>query len=184
MALEVINPATSEVVDKYEEMDAETIRKRIAAAQCAHEQWRKTKMSARADLLRETAAILESEKNSFAALMAMEMGKPVRAGRAEIKKCAWVCRHYAEEAAQMLAPEEVQTSAKKSYVTFNPIGVVLAVMPWNYPFWQVFRFSAPALMSGNAALLKHASNVPGCALAIETILHQSGSPRVAFSKPF
>ena len=180
MALEVINPATSEVVDKYKEMDAETIRKRIAAAQCTHEQWRKTKMSARADLMRETAAILESEKNSLAALMAMEMGKPVRAGRAEILKCAWVCRHYAEEAAKMLAPEEVQTSAKKSYVTFNPIGVVLAVMPWNYPFWQVFRFSAPALMSGNAALLKHASNVPGCALAIETILHQSGFPESLF----
>jgi succinate-semialdehyde dehydrogenase/glutarate-semialdehyde dehydrogenase len=116
----------------------------------------------------------------LATLMALEMGKPVRQGRAEIEKCAWVCEYYAEHAARFLAPETVATDARRSFVTFQPLGVVLAVMPWNFPFWQVFRFAAPALMAGNAGLLKHASNVCGCALAIEDVFTEAGFPRGVF----
>lgn len=144
-------------------MDKESVRDRIRAADSAYVLWRQASMSERAACMREAVLILENEKERLAALMATEMGKPIRDGRAEIEKCAWVCRYYAEEAANMLAPEIAPTDARKSYVTFAPLGVILAVMPWNYPFCQVFRFAAPALMAGNAAVLKHASNVPGCA---------------------
>jgi succinate-semialdehyde dehydrogenase/glutarate-semialdehyde dehydrogenase len=180
MGIEVVNPASGETVDAYVEIGAEDIRERIAAADMTQLSWRKTRLSERADCLRKAAAILEGETDSLADTMAMEMGKPVGDGRAEIKKCAWVCRHYADEANRMLAPEQARTDAGKSYVAFTPLGVVLAVMPWNYPFWQVFRFAAPALMAGNAALLKPASNVPGCGLAAETILHKAGLPRSLF----
>jgi succinate-semialdehyde dehydrogenase/glutarate-semialdehyde dehydrogenase len=126
--------------------------------------------------MREAATILRARAGEFARLMGEEMGKPVRDGRGEAEKCAWVCDYYAEHAERFLAPEAVETDARESFVTFQPLGVVLAVMPWNFPFWQVFRFAAPALMAGNTAVLKHASNVPGCALAIEDIFRQAGFP--------
>jgi succinate-semialdehyde dehydrogenase/glutarate-semialdehyde dehydrogenase len=180
MALEVLNPATGKIVDTYAEFSTEHIRERIAAADMVKAAWRGTELSERSNCLREAADILENEENGLAALMAMEMGKPVSDGRAEIQKCAWVCRHYADKGSAMLAPEEVETDAAKSYVAFRPIGVVLAVMPWNYPFWQVFRFAAPALMAGNAALLKPAANVPGCGLAVETVVKKAGCPKGLF----
>jgi succinate-semialdehyde dehydrogenase/glutarate-semialdehyde dehydrogenase len=180
MALEVVSPATGETVGEYEEMDAEAVLGRIRDAANAFDHWRRNDMSERAGCLRKAALILEEEKEDHARMMAREMGKPIRDGRAEIDKSVWVCRHYAEEAPAMLTPEIVATDATNSYVTFPPLGIVLAVMPWNYPFWQVFRFAAPALMAGNAALLKHASNVPGCALAIEAVLHKAGFPLSLF----
>lgn len=180
MVLQVVNPATGETVTDFDEMDGQTVRHRIRQADDAFRQWRRTDIAERATLFREASVILESEKANFASLMALEMGKPIRDGRAEIDKCAWVCRHFAEKAPEMLANEVVPASAGKNYVTFQPLGVVLAIMPWNYPFWQVFRFAAPALMAGNAALLKHASNVPGCALAIETVFHKAGFPGPLF----
>jgi succinate-semialdehyde dehydrogenase/glutarate-semialdehyde dehydrogenase len=129
--------------------------------------------------MRKAAATLRARSEEFARLMALEMGKVLREGRSEIEKCAWVCDYYAENAETFLAREPVETDAAKSFVTFEPLGVVLAVMPWNFPFWQVFRFAAPALMAGNTAILKHASNVPGCALAIEDVFRQAGFPEHA-----
>ena len=130
--------------------------------------------------MKKAAAILRERKAEFARLMAIEMGKPLKQGVAEAEKCAWACEYYADNAEAYLAPEITKTDASKSYVAFDPLGVVLAVMPWNFPFWQVFRFAAPALMAGNAGVLKHASNVPGCALAIEEILAQAGFPKNVF----
>jgi succinate-semialdehyde dehydrogenase/glutarate-semialdehyde dehydrogenase len=130
--------------------------------------------------MRSTAARLRTRKQELAELMTREMGKTVQSARAEVEKCAWVCEYFAENAERFLAAEPVETDASRSYVTFNPIGVVLAVMPWNFPFWQVFRFVAPALMAGNAGLLKHASNVQGCALAIEDVLRDAGAPQDLF----
>jgi len=137
-------------------------------------------MAERAQRMHQAAKLLRDQAPAYALLMAQEMGKPVKDGRAEVEKCAWVCDFYAEQAAQFLKPEVVETEASRSFVTFQPLGVVLAVMPWNFPFWQVFRFAAPALMAGNAGVLKHASNVPGCALAIATVFRQAGFPEHLF----
>ena len=131
-------------------------------------------------MMQRAAHILRENAHEYAVLMAQEMGKPIKDGRAEAEKCAWVCEYYAEQAETFLQPEIIPTDASKSFVTFQPIGVVLAVMPWNFPFWQVFRFAAPALMAGNTGVLKHASNVPGCALAIEAVFRQAGFPEHAF----
>jgi succinate-semialdehyde dehydrogenase/glutarate-semialdehyde dehydrogenase len=152
----------------------------LAGAGRAFEEWRRTPFAARAVVLQRAARLLRERRDGLARLMALEMGKPLAQGRAEADKCAWVCEHYAAHAQGMLAPEEVATDAARSYVAFEPLGPVLAVMPWNFPLWQVFRFAAPALMAGNVGLLKHASNVCGCALAIEEILHAAGVPRDAF----
>jgi succinate-semialdehyde dehydrogenase/glutarate-semialdehyde dehydrogenase len=142
--------------------------------------WRATAFGERATLMKGAAAILRERKHDLARLMAAEMGKPLKQGAAEADKCAWVCDYYADNAEAHLAPEIVETEAAKSYVAFQPLGVVLAIMPWNFPFWQVFRFAAPALMAGNVGVLKHASNVPGCALAIQDIFLQAGFPQGAF----
>jgi succinate-semialdehyde dehydrogenase/glutarate-semialdehyde dehydrogenase len=142
--------------------------------------WKQTSMAERAQRMHQAAKLLRDQAPAYALLMAQEMGKPVKDGRAEVEKCAWVCDFYAEQAAQFLKPEVVETEASRSFVTFQPLGVVLAVMPWNFPFWQVFRFAAPALMAGNAGVLKHASNVPGCALAIATVFRQAGFPEHLF----
>lgn len=145
----------------------------------AHEQfikWRKTSFEFRASKIRSAAAILRKRKEEFAKIMTLEMGKPIVQARAEVEKCAWVCDYYADNAEKFLTDEIVKTDAQKSFISFQPIGVVLAVMPWNFPFWQVFRFAAPTLMAGNAAILKHASNVSGCALAIEKIFKEAGFP--------
>jgi succinate-semialdehyde dehydrogenase / glutarate-semialdehyde dehydrogenase len=180
MTLESINPATGEALARYEELNGAAVRDAIAEAHQAYLGWRAVAVSERAKPMRRAAEILRSRAPQYAQLMAQEMGKPVRDGTAEAQKCATACDYYAEHAARLLAPEPIDTEARKSFVTFNPLGVVLAVMPWNFPFWQVFRFAAPGLMAGNAAVLKHASNVPGCALAIEEIFREAGFPRDLF----
>jgi len=179
MTFKVINPATGDVFNRFEVKEI-PIQERIDAAERAFAEWRQTKMEERASRLFKTADILERDRDDYAKLMAVEMGKPIQGGRAEIEKCAWLCRHVAETAADMLSPDVVRTDAHKSFIVFQPLGVILGVMPWNYPFWQVFRFAAPSLMAGNAVLLKHASNVPGCSMGIEKLMHDAGFPADLF----
>ena len=180
MPLQSINPASDELVAEYPETSPDEATRILRAARGAFGSWRRTAFPERAAALRRAGALLRARKDDLARLMAIEMGKPLAQGRAESEKCAWVCDYYAEEAAGFLVPEVVATDASRSYAAFEPLGVVLAVMPWNFPLWQVFRFAAPALMAGNAGLLKHASNVCGCALAIERILHDAGLPKDVF----
>ncbi|HET8726852.1 MAG TPA: NAD-dependent succinate-semialdehyde dehydrogenase [Alphaproteobacteria bacterium] len=180
MALQSTNPANGETFATYEEMSPEDLQDVIGKAHAAFLSWRRTGFDERASLMRRAAETLRTNAKEYARLMALEMGKPVGEGVAEAQKCALACDYYAENAAQFLAPEPVETDARKSFVTFNPLGIVLAVMPWNFPFWQVFRFAAPGLMAGNAAVLKHSSNVPGCALAIEDVFRQAGFPEHLF----
>ena len=175
-AIESINPASGEKVGEYAEMTAGEAAAIVERSHAAHLDWRRTSFAHRGGLMRRASALLRERAGEYAELMAREMGKPLAAGRAEAQKCAWVCEHYADHAEAFLADEEVATEAKRSFVTFRPLGVVLAVMPWNFPFWQVFRFAAPGLMAGNAGVLKHASNVFGCAVAIEDVFHQAGFP--------
>ena len=176
MSLVTTNPATGEQLATYDEMSPEEIGQIVGRAHEAWLDWKQTSFDERATLVRKLAAILREDQERLAALMTREMGKPIAQARAEVEKCAIGCDHYAEHAASDLAPEMKATDASKSYVTFRPLGVVLAVMPWNYPFWQVLRFAAPALMAGNAAVLKHAENVTGCALAIEELFQRAGFP--------
>jgi succinate-semialdehyde dehydrogenase / glutarate-semialdehyde dehydrogenase len=180
MTWQTINPASGAVVASYEETSPEAVQAIIASAHQAYLEWRSKSFSQRAALMRRAADVLRGNAREYARLMAEEMGKPVRDGIAEIQKCAGGCDFYAENAERFLAPEPVATEARKSYVAFNPLGVVLAVMPWNFPFWQVFRFASPGLMAGNAGVLKHASNVPGCALAIEQVFRKAGFPEHLF----
>jgi succinate-semialdehyde dehydrogenase/glutarate-semialdehyde dehydrogenase len=180
MALRSIDPTTGEEIARYEEDDPASVAAAIDVTAAAFESWRETSFEVRAGVLRRAASLLKDEAADHAERMAREMGKPVAQGRAEAEKCAWVCRYYADHAERFLSPEIVASDAMKSYVRFDPIGPVLAVMPWNFPFWQVFRFAAPALMAGNVGLLKHASNVTGSALAIENLLLRAGLPEGAF----
>lgn len=180
MAIASVNPATGETIRTFEPHAEAEIEAKLAAAQRAYQHIRRLPVAERAARLLRAAEILEADKEALGRLMTIEMGKPIRAAVAEAEKCAWVCRHYAEQAERMLAPEPVTTGARRSYVLFQPIGPVLAVMPWNFPFWQVFRFAAPALAAGNVGLLKHASNVPQCALAIEDVLRRAGFEEGAF----
>jgi succinate-semialdehyde dehydrogenase/glutarate-semialdehyde dehydrogenase len=174
--IESVNPATGETVATYEETPPAEVERAVTAAHTAFLAWREVGFEARAAVLRTAARLLRERRRACAELMTREMGKVLAGGLAEIDKCAAACEYYAAEAAGFLAPQEVRTDASRSYVAFEPLGVVLAVMPWNFPFWQVFRFAAPALMAGNGGLLKHASNVPGCALAIEEVLRDAGLP--------
>jgi succinate-semialdehyde dehydrogenase/glutarate-semialdehyde dehydrogenase len=176
----VVNPATGETVRTYDAHTPDEAATFVEAAHEAHRAWRRSAFSERAALLRRVAGLLRERADTYARLMALEMGKPVSGGRAEVEKCALVCEYYADNAEQHLAPRDISTDAQHSYVACQPLGVVLAVMPWNFPFWQVFRFIAPALMAGNAGVLKHASNVPGCALAIEEVLVDAGLPEGLF----
>jgi succinate-semialdehyde dehydrogenase / glutarate-semialdehyde dehydrogenase len=180
MSIESINPATGERIKTYDEMTPEQTASAVTAAHDAWKTWRKTSFAERAKPMKQAAASLRERKAELAKLMAMEMGKPFKQGVAEAEKCAWACEYYADNAETYLAPEISNTDASKSYVAFDPLGVVLAVMPWNFPFWQVFRFAAPALMAGNAGVLKHASNVPGCALAVEEIIERARFPKNLF----
>ena len=175
-----IDPATGRVLASFEEIGDEELESRLALSRRAFESWRSTGFDLRAVLMLRAAEFLESAKRDLGRLMTLEMGKPIGAAVAEAEKCAWVCRYYAENAASQLADEEVATQAKRSWIAFRPLGPVLAIMPWNFPFWQVFRFAAPALMAGNVGLLKHASNVPRCALAIEDVFRQAGFPEGVF----
>ena len=174
--MKTVNPATGETVRSYEEMDPASVERALDEAHDAFLEWRFSDFEARAGLMREAARLLRERSASSAQLMAEEMGKPLAGGKAEVDKCAWVCDYYAENAQRFLADEPIETDASESWVAFRPLGVVLAVMPWNFPFWQVFRFAAPALMAGNAAVLKHASNVCGSALAIEEVFADAGFP--------
>ncbi|HEV2880136.1 MAG TPA: NAD-dependent succinate-semialdehyde dehydrogenase [Pyrinomonadaceae bacterium] len=174
MGIASVNPATGEKLREFAPLDAAEIENKLQRAAVAQSQHRRTSFAVRAEKMLRAAEILETEKDNFARLMTAEMGKPLQAARDEAAKCALVCRYYAEHAAQFLADEEIETSATRSFVRYEPLGAVLAVMPWNFPFWQVFRFAAPALMAGNVGLLKHASNVPQCALAIEEIFRRAG----------
>jgi succinate-semialdehyde dehydrogenase/glutarate-semialdehyde dehydrogenase len=180
MPLRSIDPTTGELIEEYEETTPSQLALTLAEASCAFAGWRRTPFSERAPKMRAAADLLEARREELARLMAAEMGKPLAQGRAEADKCAWVCRYYADEAPGFLAPRDVKTDASKSFVTFEPLGPVLAVMPWNFPLWQVFRFAAPALMAGNAGLLKHAGNVTGCALAIERLFRDAGFPPPLF----
>src|ERR1043166_9675322 len=180
MPISSINPATGEVLQNFDSLDSLELEAKLARAAETFRQHRTTSFADRAQKMLGAAEILEDEKQTFARLMTLEMGKPINAAVQEAEKCAWVCRYYAENAERHLADEVVETNATKSFVHFQPIGVVLAVMPWNFPFWQVFRFAAPALMAGNVGLLKHASNVPQCALAIEEIFQRAGFPDGVF----
>jgi succinate-semialdehyde dehydrogenase/glutarate-semialdehyde dehydrogenase len=172
--MESKNPATGEVLARFEELDAPQIEARLERARAAFARHRVTRFADRAAAMRRAADLLESDKQRFALLMTQEMGKTLRSAVAEIEKCAWVCRYFAEHAERHLADERVAIDGATSYTRCLPLGPVLAVMPWNFPFWQVFRFAAPALMAGNVGLLKHASNVPQCALAIERVLREAG----------
>ncbi len=180
MTITTSNPATGEVLETYDEMSAEQVEATLAEVDAAQRQWSRTGFGHRAGLMKKAAQALRDRSDELARLMAAEMGKPLGGGRGEVEKCAWVCDFYADKAESFLADEPVEADATKSYVAFRPLGVVLAVMPWNFPFWQVFRFAAPALMAGNAGVLKHASNVLGCALAIEDVFRQAGMPRHLF----
>ncbi len=176
MPIASVNPATGQPIETYELHSDTEVEARIARAAAAQAGFRSIPVEERVALLERAAEQLDARVGQLARLMTLEMGKPISAAEAEARKCAWVCRWYAENAARLLADEEVETGARRSFVRFEPLGVVLAVMPWNFPFWQVFRFAAPALAAGNAGLLKHASNVPGCALAIEDVFRSAGAP--------
>jgi succinate-semialdehyde dehydrogenase / glutarate-semialdehyde dehydrogenase len=180
MPIASVNPATGETIKTFESLDEAQIDDKLQRGADTFSSYRRTAFKERESMMMRAAEILETEKNDFARLMTVEMGKPIKGAVSEAEKCAWVCRYYAETGRQHLADKLIETNAKKSYVRFQPLGPVLAVMPWNFPFWQVFRFAAPALMAGNVGLLKHASNVPQCALAIEDIFRRAGFPAGAF----
>ncbi|MCU1256556.1 MAG: aldehyde dehydrogenase [Candidatus Angelobacter sp.] len=175
-----VSPLTGELLREYEQHSDEMVENKIALAAATFRDYRKVSFAKRAAMMVRAAEILEQEKETFGRIMTQEMGKTFKSAVQEAEKCAFGCRYYAENAERFLADEEAKTNATRSFVRHQPIGPVLAVMPWNFPFWQVFRFAAPALMAGNVGLLKHASNVPQCALAIEDIFHRAGFPEGAF----
>jgi succinate-semialdehyde dehydrogenase/glutarate-semialdehyde dehydrogenase len=179
-SIRTVNPATGDPGKTYPETSLDDAHKAAAAARHAFLDWRRTSFADRSKVIHKAAEILRARKDEFARLMTEEMGKTLTDGRAEVEKCARHCDWFADQAEKYLANEPVDFDGEEAFVTFNPVGVVLAVMPWNFPFWQVFRAAAPALMAGNGMLLKHASNVPGCALAIEEVLHQAGVPHDLF----
>jgi len=180
MLLQSINPATETVIATYPALSTVDIQQIISAAQAEFTIWRSSSFTRRSELMHQAAIILRENKVELGKLITTEMGKILSEAVAEVEKCAWVCDYYADNAESFLQPENISTEMSESFVAFQPIGIVLAVMPWNFPFWQVFRFAAPALMAGNAAVLKHASNVSGCALAIEKIFWDAGFPADIF----
>ncbi len=180
MAIESISPATGQVLERFTDYSPVQVARIVEQVQEAWPGWRRTSLDHRSERMRVLAGELRRDQQRLASLMAEEMGKPMAEGLAEIEKCAWVCEHYADHAGDYLAPQDVRSDAGRSQVAFRPLGVILAVMPWNFPFWQVFRFAAPALMAGNVGLLKHASNVPRCALAIEKLFERAGFPPQVF----
>jgi succinate-semialdehyde dehydrogenase / glutarate-semialdehyde dehydrogenase len=171
-----ISPMTGETIAQYPEMSTEEIQDILEEALQSQQDWRATSLTERAALMHKASEVLLANKQSYAQMMTDEMGKIAPQGIAEIEKCAWACRFYADNAGQYLAPEDIETEAHHSFVTYHPLGVVLAIMPWNFPFWQVFRFAAPGLMAGNGCVLKHAPNVFGCALLIESVFREAGFP--------
>ncbi|HEX6433690.1 MAG TPA: aldehyde dehydrogenase family protein, partial [Gemmatimonadales bacterium] len=180
MTIATVNPATGQTLRTFTPLSEAELDARLQCAADTFRRYRRTPLADRLRMLTRAAEILESDKEKFARLMVTEMGKTVKAAMEEAAKCAWGCRYYAEQAERFLADEMVETSASRSFVTYQPLGPVLAIMPWNFPFWQVFRFAAPALAAGNVGLLKHASNVPQCALAIQEIFRRAGWPEGCF----
>ncbi len=180
MSIQSVNPATGEVIETLELTSAAQVEQIVAGAHAAFLEWRTQPWSRRSALMHKAAAELRARQSEYAAIMTREMGKPIVQSEAEVEKCAVTCDYYAEHAEAFLAEQTRETDASRSYVRFDPLGVVLAVMPWNFPFWQVFRFAAPALMAGDAGVLKHASNVPRCALAIEEVFRRAGFPSGLF----
>src|SRR5258705_9818258 len=176
MSIQSINPATGELLENFPETTSAVIERILESAYVTFEQWRRRPFPERGKRMRQAAQVLRNGKEKYARTMALEMGKPIGQGEAEVEKCAWCCDYYAENAATFLAEQPRETDAARSYIRFDPIGPVLAIMPSNFPFWQVFRFAAPALMAGNAGILKHASNVPRCALQIEQVFRRAGFP--------
>ena len=181
MSMESVNPATGEVLERFDEPSPQELDRILAAAHEAFLTWRKVPFATRAQKMRAAARLLRERASTYARTMTLEMGKPIVQAEAEVEKCAVTCDFYAEHAEAFLAPQPRETDATRSFVRFDPLGPVLAVMPWNFPFWQVFRFAAPALMAGNVGILKHASNVPRAALSIEEIFRDAGFPRGVFS---
>jgi len=175
-----VNPATAETIEEFDELSEDQVKYCIAKANEAFQEWKKTSFSERSSLMKKASAVLEKNKEKYGKIMTQEMGKPITQSIAEVEKCAWVCDFYAENADEFLKDEIVKTESKKSYVSHEPLGIILAVMPWNFPFWQVFRFAAPVLMAGNVGLLKHASNVPRSALSIEEVFRVAGFPENTF----
>lgn len=180
MSIVTINPSTGEPLAEYATHSPKETEEKLIRAHNLFQDWRKTKFSHRSELMKNAAKILRDNKESYGCLMALEMGKPLAQGLAEAEKCAWVCEYYAENAEEHLKDQFVKTEASDSFITYQPIGTVLAIMPWNFPFWQVFRFAAPALMAGNAGALKHARNTMGCAIEIERIFANAGFPEGLF----
>src|SRR5262245_4535995 len=178
--MQSINPATGGVIEDFEAFTAEQIDEALDQAHHAFLAWRETTFDERSALLRRVAAYLRGHKAALGRVATLEMGKPIAEAEAEVEKCAWNCDFYAENAESFLANEQIATNAAESYTEFVPIGVVLAIMPWNFPYWQVLRFAAPAIMAGNAAVLKHASNVSRCGLEIERAFRESGAPEGLF----
>jgi len=178
--LNSVNPANNQIIESYNEQTADQLRDIIFLCDNAYKDWKETSFSYRSGLMRNAAKILRENSEKYSALMTMEMGKPILQSRAEVEKCAWVCEYYASNAEQFLTDQFIETDASKSFVSYQPLGVILAVMPWNFPFWQVFRFAAPNLIAGNTGLLKHSSNVSGCALAIEEVFNLAGFPENVF----
>lgn len=176
MTIQTINPATHELLQEYREHSDSELQGRLQQSANAFQQWRRTDWTERSKRMHRVAQELRQRQQEFATLITREMGKPIKQARAEVAKCALVCDHYAERSSSYLEPIAVQTEAARSIVRFDPLGAVLAVMPWNFPFWQVFRFAVPALMAGNVGILKHASNVSGSALAIESVFKAAGFP--------
>jgi succinate-semialdehyde dehydrogenase/glutarate-semialdehyde dehydrogenase len=181
MSIQSVNPATGEALETYEETSPRELEQILARAHTVFLEWRTVPFADRALRMRKAAELLRLRQTQYARTMTLEMGKPIVQAEAEVEKCASVCDYYAEHAESLLAKQPRATEASSSYVRFDPLGAILAVMPWNFPFWQVFRFAAPALMAGNVGVLKHASNVPGCSLAIEQIFRDAGFPPGAFS---
>ncbi len=180
MAIQSINPATGEVLESFEEWEEGQVISTLQEVDHAFHAWRKTSFGERAALMKKAAEVLRANQEEYGRIMSREMGKPIVQARAEVEKCAWVCDYYAEHAEEFLQDELIDSNAGRSFVRFAPLGTILAVMPWNFPFWQVFRFAAPALMAGNTGVLKHSSNVPGCALAIEEVFQKAGFPANVF----
>ena len=181
MTIESINPATGQVIETFEPFTTAQVDETLARARAAYRRWRATSFAERAALLRRVASLLRAQQDDLARVATLEMGKTLAESRAEVEKCAWNCDYYAENGETFLSPEKIATNAAESYVEFTPLGVVLAIMPWNFPYWQVIRFAAPAVMAGNAAVLKHASNVTRCGLEIERIFREAGAPDGLFS---
>jgi succinate-semialdehyde dehydrogenase/glutarate-semialdehyde dehydrogenase len=180
MPIQSVNPSTGEVLQTFEADQPAEVERKVALAAATFHEWRRVPFADRARLMTRAAEILEQGKDRFGRIMTTEMGKPIQSARDEAGKCALACRYYVENAERLLADETLETAARLSYIRYQPLGPILAVMPWNFPFWQVFRFAAPALMAGNTGLLKHASNVPRCALAIAEVFREAGFPEGAF----